>query len=96
MIGQLYAAEATVQAEAAGDARAVVAGRQARVAPVVETIRQGVAGQRAARQAALAAACAPRLPSREALRLAGSADNLSTAAWPRVRVDRWGRRLPVR
>jgi transposase len=58
LIGQLYAAEATVQAEAAGDARAVVAGRQARVAPVVETIRQWVAGQRALPQSALGKALA--------------------------------------
>ena len=58
LIGQLYATEATVQAEAAGDARAVVAGREARVAPVVETIRQWVAGQRALPQSALGKALA--------------------------------------
>jgi transposase len=58
LIGQLYAAEATVQAEAAGDPHAVVAGRQARVAPLVETIRQWVAGQRALPQSALGKALA--------------------------------------
>jgi transposase len=58
LIGQLYAAEATVQAEAGGDPRALVAGRQARVAPIVETIRQWVAGQRALPQSALGKALA--------------------------------------
>ena len=45
-------------ATTAGDPRAIVAGRQARVAPIVETIRQWVAGQRALSQSALGKALA--------------------------------------
>lgn len=58
LIGALYVAEAAVQAAAAGDSAAVVAGRQARVAPIVEAIRQWVVAQRALPQSALGKALA--------------------------------------
>jgi transposase len=58
LIGDLYTAEAAVQQGAGGDARVVVAERRAHVAPIVERIRQWVAGQRALPQSALGKALA--------------------------------------
>jgi hypothetical protein len=58
LIGALYAAEATAQATAAGDAAALVAERRVRVAPIVEAIRAWVTQQRALPQSALGKALA--------------------------------------
>jgi transposase len=58
LLGELYAAEATAQATAAGDAAALLAARRARVAPVVEAIRAWVTQQRALPQSALGKALA--------------------------------------
>ncbi len=58
LIGALYAAEATAQETAAGDAAVLLGERRTRVAPVVETIRTWVTQQRALPQSALGKALA--------------------------------------
>jgi transposase len=58
LIGELYAAEQTAQTTANGDPGVLLAERQARVAPIVETIRAWVTQQRALPQSALGKALA--------------------------------------
>jgi transposase len=58
LIGQLYAAEATAQAAAAGEAAALVRERQTRAAPLVEQIRHWVRCQHALPRSAFGKALA--------------------------------------